>query len=89
MMGGAWYDQVLGDKTQEEVGRLAVEQVRQQSTPNNKFVLSQTLSQTETLLKRIFLKYSIMSPCNSFPFLTYDTMLCYFISSHALLDKKP
>ena len=28
MMGGAWYDQVLGDKTEEEVGNLAVEQVR-------------------------------------------------------------
>ena len=27
MMGGAWYDQVVGDKTQEEVGSLAVEQV--------------------------------------------------------------
>ena len=29
MMGGAWYDQVVGEKTQEEVGNLAVEQVRQ------------------------------------------------------------
>ena len=28
MMGGAWYDQVVGDRTQEEVGSLAVEQVR-------------------------------------------------------------
>ena len=27
MMGGAWYDQVVGDKTHEEVGNLAVEQV--------------------------------------------------------------
>ena len=28
MMGGAWYDQVVGNRSQEEVGRLAVEQVR-------------------------------------------------------------
>ena len=28
MMGGAWYDQVVGDRSQEEVGSLAVEQVR-------------------------------------------------------------